>query len=162
MPSAHPVLARERIRMHSTLVLDKSIANCIKQCNQKRTTTPKKNVERDSRSKWGLVQTDNGMFIEKGTGRVKTNGKELSVVTNISASKTKNQSLKVRKIGIFRAVASSIIGGGLIFIYSGSAQLISFQINCFMVCEHEYMNISPPPPIIELARPCILHYVALL
>ena len=29
-----------------------------------------------------------------------------------------------------RAVASSIIGGGG-FIYSGSAQLISFEINCF-------------------------------
>ena len=33
-----------------------------------------------------------------------------------------------------RAVASSVIGGGeLIFIYSGSAQLISFEINCFYV-----------------------------
>ena len=32
-----------------------------------------------------------------------------------------------------RAVASSIIrgGGGLIFIYSCSAQLISFEIDCF-------------------------------
>ena len=31
------------------------------------------------------------------------------------------------------AVASSIIGGGggAVFIYSGSAQLISFEINCF-------------------------------
>ena len=35
--------------------------------------------------------------------------------------------------GPTRALASSIIGGGggLIFIYSDSAQLISFQINCF-------------------------------
>ena len=30
-----------------------------------------------------------------------------------------------------RAVASSIIGGGVIFIYSCSAQLISFEIDCF-------------------------------
>ena len=52
-----------------------------------------------------LVHTDNGMFIEKGTGRAKTSGKELCGVTNISASKTKNESLKVRKIGILRYVA---------------------------------------------------------
>jgi hypothetical protein len=25
-----------------------------------------------------------------------------------------------------------------------------------MVCEHEYMNISPPPPIIELATALII------
>ena len=45
----------------------------------------------------------------------------------------------------YRAVASSINGGGgLIFIYSGSAQFL-FKSIVFMVCEHEYMNISPPP-----------------
>ena len=36
-------------------------------------------------------------------------------------------------------VASSIIAGWLIFIYSCSAQSMSFV---FMVCEHEYMNID--------------------
>ena len=41
------------------------------------------------------------------------------------------------------------LSGGLIFIYSCSALLISFQIHCFKVCEHEYMNISPPPPPIN-------------
>ena len=41
-------------------------------------------------------------------------------------------------------------GGGVIFIYSGSAQLIFLKSIVFMVCEHEYMNISPTP-IIELA-----------
>ena len=25
-----------------------------------------------------------------------------------------------------------------------------------MICEHEYMNISPPPPIIELATALVL------
>jgi hypothetical protein len=43
-------------------------------------------------------------------------------------------------------------GGGLIFTYSCSALLFFFEIDCFMVCEHENMNKSPlPPPIIELA-----------
>ena len=51
----------------------------------------------------------------------------------------------------YRAVASSIIGGGLIFIYSGSAQFL-FKSIVFMVCEHEYMNISPPPPANYRAR----------
>ena len=73
--------------------------------SSKRTRTPKKNVERHDRSKWWLVQTDNGIFIEKGTGRAKTNGKELSAATNISASKTKSESLKVRKIGVLHHVA---------------------------------------------------------
>ena len=54
-----------------------------------------------------MVARDNGMFIEKSTGRAKTNGKKLSAVTNISANKTKNESLKVRKIGILHYVALS-------------------------------------------------------
>jgi hypothetical protein len=45
-----------------------------------------------------------------------------------------------------RGAGISIIGGGgQIFIYSCSAQLISFEIDCFTVCDHEYMNICPPP-----------------
>ena len=47
---------------------------------------------------------------------------------------------------------------GAIFIYSCSAQLISFEIdsiskkiNC---AEHEYINMSPP--LIELAMPLVL------
>jgi hypothetical protein len=49
------------------------------------------------------------------------------------------------------AVASSIIGGGQIFIYLCSQTIktiVSKEINN---AEHEYMNICPPPPIIELA-----------
>ena len=44
--------------------------------------------------------------------------------------------------------------GGAMFIYSCSAQLISFEIVIqilnsivFTVCEHEYINIAPPPVI---------------
>ena len=57
-----------------------------------------------------------------------------------------------------RAVASSIIGG-LIFIYSGSAQLISFEINCFYglrtrIFEYQLFQLS------SLLRPwiSILHF----
>ena len=74
------------------------------------------------------------MFIEKGTGRAKTNGKELSVVTSISASKTKNQSLKVRKICIFRAVASSIIGGGADIHIFGFCTINFFPNQLFLWC----------------------------
>ena len=76
-----------------------------KALSSKRNSTLKKNVERHIRSKWWIVQTDNGMFIEKGTCRAKTNGKELSAMNNISASKAKSESLKVRKIGILLHVA---------------------------------------------------------
>ena len=37
------------------------------------------------------------------------------------------------------------IAAGHIFIYSCCASLISFEIDCFTVCEHEYMNMCPPP-----------------
>ena len=42
-------------------------------------------------------------------------------------------------------------GGGLIFIYSGSAQLISFERNCFYGLWTRIYEYQPPPPIIELA-----------
>ena len=58
-------------------------------------------------------------------------------------------------------------GGGGIFIYSGSARLVSFEMklisNEVSRAEPEYMNIHPlppPPPPPQLAfqrRPCILH-----
>ena len=58
---------------------------------------------------------------------------------------------------IFNGVASSKSEGG-IFIYSCSAQLISFEIesvsegiNC---AEHEFMNMSPS--LIELATPLLI------
>ena len=43
----------------------------------------------------------------------------------------KARGIRNRKNLKYRAVTSSIIGGGLLFIYSGSAQLIAFEINCF-------------------------------
>ena len=48
-----------------------------------------------------------------------------------------------------RAVARALIGGGgCIFIYSGSARLVSFEIklisNEVSRAELEYMNIHPP------------------
>ena len=62
------------------------------------------------------------------------------------------QSLRKRKIRLFtRAVARSVNGeGGCIFIYSGSARLVSFEIKLISKeasrAEPEYMNIHPPPP----------------
>ena len=54
-------------------------------------------------------------------------------------------------IAVSRAGRSIIGGGGTIFIYLCSAQLISFEIVIyilksfvFTVCEHEYMNVAPP------------------
>ena len=66
-----------------------------------------------------------------------------------------NVSINSRKT---RAVASSIMGGGRadihIFVFTHhKKQSISKEFNC---AEHEYMNISPPPPIIELAK-ALLH-----
>ena len=54
-----------------------------------------------------------------------------------------------------RAVARALIGGGCIFIYSGSARLVSFEIKLISKevsrAKPEYMNIHPPPPISVLA-----------
>ena len=56
-----------------------------------------------------------------------------------------------------RAVARALIGGGggCIFIYSGRARLVSFEIKLISKevsrAEPEYMNIHPPPPISVLA-----------
>ena len=64
---------------------------------------------------------------------------------------------------LHRAVARTLIGGGgggCIFIYSGSARLISFEINFISKetsrAEPEYMNIHPP--ISVLATALILQY----
>ena len=52
-----------------------------------------------------------------------------------------------------RAVARALIGrgGGCIFIYSGSARLVSFEIKLISKeasrAEPEYMNIQPPPQL---------------
>ena len=56
------------------------------------------------------------------------------------------------QIVLVRAVARALIGGGggCIFIYSGSARLVSFEIKLISKeasrAEPEYMNIHPPPP----------------
>ena len=61
-----------------------------------------------------------------------------------------NKVLQVEISHTLRAGARMLIGGGGgIFIYSGSAQLISFEINFISKetswAESEYMNIHPPP-----------------
>ena len=58
---------------------------------------------------------------------------------------------------IFRAVARTLIGGGVgvgggcIFIYSGSARLVSFEMKLISKevsrAEPEYMNVHPPPQL---------------
>ena len=61
---------------------------------------------------------------------------------------------KTYNSGLFpgRPVASSIIwGGGHIFIHSCSAQLVSFEIDCFYGLRTRIYEYMPPPPIIELA-----------
>ena len=55
-----------------------------------------------------------------------------------------------------RAGARTLIGGrGCIFIYSGYARLISFEINFITKetsrTEPEYMNIHPPISVLALA-----------
>ena len=56
-----------------------------------------------------------------------------------------------------RAVARTLIGGGggCIFIYSGSARLVSFEIklisNEISRAEPEYMNIHPPISVLATA-----------
>ena len=59
------------------------------------------------------------------------------------------------RIKATRAVARALIGGGgCIFIYSGSARLVSFEIKLISKeatrAEPEYMNITPPPPPISV------------
>ena len=53
-----------------------------------------------------------------------------------------------------RAVARALIWGGCIFIYSGRARLVSFEIKLISTevsrAEPEYMNIHPPPPQLAL------------
>ena len=50
--------------------------------------------------------------------------------------------------GKSRPVASSIIeGGGHIFIYSCSAQLLSFEIDCFYGLRTRIYEYVPPPQL---------------
>ena len=52
--------------------------------------------------------------------------------------------VKIKMSWTVSAVASSIIGsGGLIFIFSCSALLFLLKSIVFMVCEDEYMNMTP-------------------
>ena len=62
---------------------------------------------------------------------------------------------------IIRAVARALIGGGgCIFIDSGAAQLVSFEIKLISKevsqAEPEYMNIHPPPPAISVLAMALL------
>ena len=53
----------------------------------------------------------------------------------------------------------ALAGRGCIFIYSGSARLISFEIRLISkeLCwaEPEYINMHPPPPPINALNPCM-------
>ena len=65
-----------------------------------------------------------------------------------------------------RAVARTLIGGGCIFIYSGSARLVSFEVKLISKeigrAEPEYMNIHPPPPPISvLATALRMHILSI-
>ena len=59
-----------------------------------------------------------------------------------------------------RPVASSIIGGGggHIFIYSYSAQLVYFEIDCFYGLRTRIYEFVPPPPNYRLATGLIQTY----
>ena len=54
-----------------------------------------------------------------------------------------------------RAVARALIGGGCIFIYSGSARLVPFEMKLILKevsrAEPEYMNIHPPISVLATA-----------
>ena len=50
---------------------------------------------------------------------------------------------------IHRGAGKSIIGGGGQMIIHVLHHLSPLKATVFTVCEHEYMNISPPPPIID-------------
>ena len=52
-------------------------------------------------------------------------------------------------------------GGGLIFIHLGSAQLISFEINCFYGVWTQIYEYQPHPPIIELATALLNTFLVL-
>ena len=45
-------------------------------------------------------------------------------------------------------------GGGGIFVYSDSVSLISFEIDCYTVCESEYMKMLSPPQLPTFSGPC--------
>ena len=49
-------------------------------------------------------------------------------------------------VSAYSAVAISIIGGGGSYIHILVFCVINLKSIVFMVCEHEYMNMSPPPP----------------
>ena len=81
----------------------------------------------------------------------------------ISLSFVRKHLYSIKDIIAVSRAGRSIIGwgGGAIFIYSCSAQLISFEIVIyilksfvFTVCEHEYMNVAPPPPQLSIFRRC--------
>ena len=64
---------------------------------------------------------------------------------------TDNQGILKTLTSVCRAGARVLIGAECIFIYSGSAQLFSFEIKLISKeisrAEPEYMNIPPPPQL---------------
>jgi hypothetical protein len=62
----------------------------------KRRSNAKLSVERHDRIKWWFIKIDNKIYVEKASGRAKSDGKELPPVTLIRASSTKQEMLKVK------------------------------------------------------------------
>ena len=75
--------------------------------------------------------------------------KDWSICSFFISNNPFNAGNKSCELQINRAVARTLIRG-CIFIYSGSARLISFEINFISKetsrAEPEYMNIHPPRP----------------
>ena len=80
-------------------------------------------------------------------------GTEINLLTdvNIYFNSTTTIALRMEITYPGPGVASSIIGGGHIFIYSCYGQLVSFEIDCFYGLRTRIYEYMPPPPIIELA-----------
>ena len=77
----------------------------------------------------------------------------LELFSFIICAKTKKRLLLVLQTIICNRGRGRSIIGGPIFIYLCCESLISFEIDCFTLGEHEYMNMGPP--IIDLPRyPC--------
>ncbi len=62
----------------------------------KRRSNAKLSVERHDRIKWWFIKIDHKIYVEKASGRAKSDGKELPPVTSIRASSTKQEMLKVK------------------------------------------------------------------
>ena len=74
---------------------------------------------------------------------------------SVNVSATNRDDNLLFMIIALRAVARALIGGGGMFIYSGSARLVSFEIKLISKeasrAEPKYMNIHPPISVLATA-----------